>query len=267
MTGDLPTPVSLVISNVPLRLQIREDLLDPPMALYRVRPEPALARPAFELTVTDDLPPAPSAGEEPASIRLEGERVWLRSPYYEGCLDWEAGSGVFRQSPGTRFYRVPLQMILVRKLLESDALLVHGCGLAGPAGGLLFAGPSGAGKSTVAGLAGWPVLSDELCTVGLGPDHEVWIAGTPLGLSTDNRALPLAGLYWLEQAPDDGLVPLSAAEAARQLLGQTVTGGFDDASLGRALSLVAELVARRPAYRLRFTLSRRFLDSIGGEGA
>ncbi len=265
MTGHPLTPVSLIISQVPLRLRIREDLLDAPMALYRVPSEAAGVRAAFELTVTDDLPPAPRAEEAPVPIRLEGERVWLRSPHYEGCLDWRAGSGVFRQSPGTRFYRVPLQVILVHALLESDALLVHGCGLAGPAGGLLFAGPSGAGKSTVAGLAGWPVLSDELCAVGLGADREIWIAGTPLGLSSDNRTLPLAGLYWLEQAPDDGLVPLSAAEAARRLLGQTVTGGFDDTAMGRAFGLVAELVARCPAYRLRFTLSRRFLDSIGGE--
>ena len=161
---------------------------------------------------------------------------------------------------------MPLQLILVRVLLEADALLVHGCGLAGPAGGLLFAGPSGAGKSTVAGLAGWPVLGDELCAVGLGPDRGAWIAGTPLGLSTDNRTLPLAELYWLEQAPEDDLLPMNAAEAARRLLGQTVTGGFDDEAMGRALDLVAELVARRTAHRLRFTLSRRFLDLVGGEG-
>jgi len=267
MTGNPLTSVTLLISKVPLRLRIREDLLDAPMALYRVPPEPAGPRPVFELTVTDDLPPVPNGGESAPPVCLDGERVWLRSAHYEGCLDWSSRSGVFRQNPGTRFHRVPLQVILVRELLEKDALLVHGCGLAAPAGGLLFAGPSGAGKSTVAALAGWPVLSDELCAVGLGPEREAWIAGTPLGLSSDNRSLPLAELYWLEQAPEDRLLPMGAAEAARRLLGQTVTGGFDDDAMGRALGLVAELVARRTAHRLRFTLGRSFLDLVGGESA
>ena len=60
---------------------------------------------------------------------------------------------------------------------------------------------------------------------------------------------------------------MSAADAGRRLLEQTVTGGFDDDAMGRTLGLVAELVARRPAHRLRFTLGRRFLDLVGGEGA
>ena len=172
MTDPFLTAVTLVISKIPLRLRIREDLLDEPMALYRVAPGLAAPRPLFDLTVTDDLPPAPDGGEETASIRVEGDRVLLLSPHYEGCLDWDAGTGFFRQSPGTRFHRIPLQVILVRMLLEMDALLLHGSGLAGPTGGLLFAGPSGAGKSTVAALAGWPVLSDELCAVGLGAERE-----------------------------------------------------------------------------------------------
>jgi hypothetical protein len=265
MPGESPVTLALLIGGIPLRLHIRPELLDPPMALFRATPPPDQPHPLFELSVQDDLPaPAvPPAGGAP-SLRWEGNRLHLRGTHFEGCLDWSLGRGTFRQSPGTRYYRVALQVILTRRLLAADALLVHGAGLAGPAGGLLFVGPSGAGKSTVAELAGWPVLSDELCAVGLGRDGGAWIAGTPLGASTDARTLPLAEVFWLEQSSEDRLRPMRAAEAARRLLHHAVSGGFDDADLARMLDLVADLVARRPPRRLCFTRSRNFVELVGG---
>src|SRR5205823_10646703 len=97
--------------------------------------------------------------------------------------------------------RVVLSLVLPRQ----GGLLVHAAGLARDGRGYLFPGVSGAGKTTVARLSpDATLLSDELSIVTACTESP-YLHGTPfwgeLARAGENRAVSLAGIYFLRKAP------------------------------------------------------------------
>jgi len=254
----LREPVHLQIGGIRLALHIRAALLDPPFSFYRTGTGPPVD---FRLTVSEDQPPSdrPYVHHHPADIQQDGDEIRVDAALFSGRLDMAAGEGLFHQLPETRDYRVALQIVLSRLLAGRGGWLAHGCGLVQEGQGWLFLGPSGAGKSTVAALADTPVLGDELCVVS-GCDSAIpQLHGTPLGLSAAAGPVPLAGLFWLEQAPTDAVQPIPPADALPLLMSQMVSGGRESGHLARLAELAGRCLNNIELRRLRFTRSRNFM--------
>ena len=106
------------------------------------------------------------------------------------------------------------------------------------------------------------MLSDETCVVRLAPAGGVTLAGTPIGIGTTAGPVPLAGIFWLEQAPADELRPLDPGQALGRFMTQVVAAGRQDAELTSLLETAAAALDRIPMQTLRFTRSRRFVDML-----
>lgn len=263
-TATRPPRIDLIVAGCRMELGIGDHLLDPPFGLYR-SPANAAIQLDFVLDVREapDVLPDGADAAAPPGVRRRNGRITARGAGYRVELNPTAARGRATIAPGTRFHRVLLQLVLTEWLAPRGGLLVHGCGLAVGGRSWLFIGPSGAGKSTVAELAGLPVLSDETCVVRLEPGDGVELAGTPIGISTAAGPLPLAGIFWLEQAPADELVPLPPAQALARLMTQVVAAGRQDTELAPLLETAVAALDRIPMRTLRFTRSRRFVDVLG----
>lgn len=152
-------------------------------------------------------------------------------------------------------------LAVYRKIAEAcpawDTLLVHGSAVAVDGAAYLFTAPSGTGKSTHVRL--WRELLGEravminddkpLLHVGEG----VTIYGTPWNgkhrLGGNTRS-PLRAVCFLEQAAENAIAPISAAEAWPHLLAQTYRPA-DAAAMKKTLLLLDELCRRVSFYRLR----------------
>lgn len=132
-------------------------------------------------------------------------------------------SGAMRRHPLTH----PIHALLMASVLSQGyGLSIHACGVADQGRGYLFPGHSGAGKSTMGRL--WErhavVLNDERLV--LRERHgQLWIYGTPYrGENSQyaNAGVPLDKIFFLNQAAQNGVTTLGAADVATRLLSHTV---------------------------------------------
>lgn len=153
----------------------------------------------------------------------------------------------------------PLDQILLMLLLaRRDGLLVHAAGVSVGGRGFLFAGRSGAGKSTLCrhltGQDGLEILSDDRMALRR-TDGAVAAYGTPWpgdqGAALNQR-VPLAGLLFLRHASADEVVELTRRDALARLLPVASIPWYDAESVAPALAFCEKLLARVPAYELRF---------------
>ncbi|MFH2009865.1 MAG: hypothetical protein ABI333_24940 [bacterium] len=121
----------------------------------------------------------------------------------------------------------PIHALLMASVLSQGyGLSLHACGVADEGRGYLFPGHSGAGKSTMGRL--WErhavVLNDERMV--LRERHgQLWIYGTPYrGENSQyaNAGVPLDKIFFLHQAPRNGVTALGAADVATRLLSHTL---------------------------------------------
>jgi hypothetical protein len=88
---------------------------------------------------------------------------------------------------------------------------------------LLFLGPSGAGKSTAAALSHAPVFASDRVNVAPDSAGQFWVfslpGGTPVpgARCSERRALPLAGLMRVRQAPSNETPSLRELKGAARL--------------------------------------------------
>ncbi len=150
--------------------------------------------------------------------------------------------------------------------------------------GFILAGASGTGKSTCCRRLStpWQARADDEVLVALTPEGRY--VAHPFPTWSDyfmNRGnptyrvqepVPLAGLFFMEQAPEDECFPLSPAEALVQTIisGQVALSHFlwycgPEAAKSIRSDLFAnacELVKRVPAFRLRVSLTGRFWEKL-----
>jgi hypothetical protein len=167
-----------------------------------------------------------------------------------------------------RPFLYPLDILLVNNLLALDrGINLHASGVVSDRQGLVFCGTSGAGKSTVAGL--WKerqadILSDERVAVR-ARDEEVRVYGTPWQSSARlfcaNEA-PLKVIYFLKQAQENHIVPVTALEAATRLFVCCYAPTCIRQGLEGTLAFIDEMVKRIPCFELRFTPDQRAIDEV-----
>jgi hypothetical protein len=152
------------------------------------------------------------------------------------------------------------------KALHLHASSVDRAGLA-----YVFLGRSEAGKSTAAltsreaGLA--RVLREEMTAVGdLSRAEPVRAFTLPSveehRLSAGPAAVPLRGLYWLQQADADAVERISVPEQVKRLAMATSICVRDEMLMIPALELAERLVRRVPVRVLRFRKSADFWHAI-----
>lgn len=160
-----------------------------------------------------------------------------------------------------------LRVILSYRLRERGGLLIHAAGVMRGGAGYLFVGKSGAGKTTTARLSAptSTILSDDLTILFVGAEGAE-VFGSPFfgefATSGVNRGAPLAGIYFLEQAPATAVLPIPRRDAVTRLLQSLMIFDPDGAGVTGALRLVADVCERVPCRRLRFVPDPSFWRAI-----
>lgn len=152
-----------------------------------------------------------------------------------------------------------------RMLLRHDAFLLHSSLVQIHGKAVLFCGASGAGKSTQADLwrthLGAEILNGDrtvlrLTDKGFSGGGSIW-SGTS-GIYRAEQA-PIAGIFLLNQAPDNRAEPLRA-EAFAPLFSQTIVNSWDTEFMNRIVDLFALLLEQVPVYRLHCRADRAAVE-------
>jgi hypothetical protein len=158
------------------------------------------------------------------------------------------------------------QAILLNRLVQFGAGVVHACGVVVDGRGLIFGGPSDVGKTTLARL--WrkdsaTLLNDDRVILRTG-DGKATLSGSPWhGEESEVRAqtVPLRAIFHLKQARENKVRKLAATEALAKLIATTVAPFYLKENMERLLESWAQIVELVPSYVLEFTPDRRALDA------
>jgi hypothetical protein len=167
------------------------------------------------------------------------------------------------------------EVVFVHLLSQGKGVEVHGCGVLDAEGrAFVFAGQSGAGKST---LSRWwaerndvTVLSDERVVIRTDRDP-IMVYGTPWHGDAElasPRCGPLAGLFFLHQAPTHGITPISRSQAAARLFSCAFLPFYDRARVSGTADAIARVIGTMDAAVLSLAADRsviEFLAASGGE--
>lgn len=151
------------------------------------------------------------------------------------------------------------QILLARVLADREGCYLHAAGAILAGRGLLFVGHSEAGKSTMATMLKGQaeILCDDRIVVRKGGDgfdiHGTWSHGDVPDVSA--ASAPLRAILFLEQAPENRLIPLDdGREVVRRLLACLIRPLVTADWWEKTLTLVGEL-AHVPCYVQRFDRS------------
>jgi len=152
--------------------------------------------------------------------------------------------------------------------LHRIGFLVHSCGVLDADMGVVFVGSRGKGKSTLAELwradPGATVVSDECC--GLCHTPGGWrVYGTPwpsVAMCSADGSAPLRGIFFLEHAPVNECVPVSAGKAMSALMRQVVVPWWAPEATHNVLALAAAVCSSVPLAVLRFRIDKAVLGTI-----
>jgi hypothetical protein len=159
-----------------------------------------------------------------------------------------------------------IRILLTAVLLPQKGFLLHAATVVRDGRAYVFAGRSGAGKSTVARLSpGGSVLTDEISVLRYSEGE--WFAhGTPFWgefrAAGRNEQYPLAGIFALNQAPEDRVEPLAPKETLRALLPCILFFTAEPEANRALLGTLTELVHQVPCHRLHFRRDAAFWGVI-----
>ncbi len=209
------------------------------------------------LTLGQDLP-----WFQPEVLPRGGGYVELRRYDLEACLSITRGLGLARLQATREAVRNLLAMWATWDLPRRGGLVVHAVSLVRHERAYLLPAGSGVGKTTLAARVG-ASLSDEfsLVTPAEGRGHLVfpspfWGDGRAPepGAPRNHRGYPLAGLYFLEQAPTPFVRPIPPGDALTRLMARVVSYSRATEDLGRILDACSRLCRDVPAHRLGLDL-------------
>ena len=180
----------------------------------------------------------------------------------------EAGRGRIRQAANPYSIDAVLRIVHTLVLARQGGFLLHSASAIRNGKAFLFAGVSGAGKTTISRLAPADVtlLTDEISYVR--KQHGGYVAhGTPftgeLAKLGENTSAPVAALYLLAQGPENRMDAVAVADAARELLANTLFFANDQQLVQQVFQAACDFVDRVPVYRLTFTPDARIWEMIG----
>ena len=183
----------------------------------------------------------------------------------ELSIDPEMDGGEICESPLV----YPLDQLLSWGMLSRiGGSLLHSAVAVKDGVGCVFAGHSGAGKSTLSALChaeGWRILNDDRAMV-FRRGGEWRVAGTPWhgsGRFAEAAEVPLGGLFFLQQAAEDRLDPVSPSQARLALLDVAAVPWFEDDWSQRILDGLEELVQGVECVRFHFTKTPAAVRLVG----
>lgn len=183
--------------------------------------------------------------------------------------EWEpaARRGHIRQTANPYSIDAVLRIVHTLVLARQGGFLLHAASAIRNGRAFLFAGVSGAGKTTISRLAppDATLLTDEISYVRKREDGYVAF-GTPftgeLAKLGENCSAPVAALYLLAQGPENHTEPVSAADAARGLLANTLFFAEDQELVQYAFKAACDFVDRVPVRKLTFVPEARVWEMI-----
>lgn len=217
------------------------------------------------LQAVDALPAMPAQGVWDTERFFTGDTVFLCNGMYhppyatvaylpnrDVRIDYlpESGAAIWKTSG------LISSLGLEQLLLRYEALILHASFVSWNRLGILFTAPSGTGKSTQAELwyryAGADVLNgDRACIKKTAEGYLAY--GMPYAGSSDiyrNEFVPLKAIVVLRQAPENRIRLLRQGEAFANLLPELSLHRWDASFMGKAMDLLAELLAHVPVYFL-----------------
>lgn len=159
-----------------------------------------------------------------------------------------------------------LRIVYSLALVEARGLVIHAASLIRNDRAYLFCGPSGSGKTTIAWLSpDATLLSDELSIVRIS-DARARCYGTPfwgeLARAGEDRAAPLAGIYFLHQGSRHAVDAVKPRQAIERLLPNVLFFAREADLTARVLSIAADLVEAVPCFDLSFRRDPGFWEAV-----
>ncbi len=184
--------------------------------------------------------------------------------------EWDpaARRGSIRQRANPYSIDAVLRIVHTLVLAKQGGFLLHSASAIRNGKAFLFAGVSGAGKTTISRLAppDATLLTDEISYVRKHEDGYI-AYGTPftgeLAKIGENTSAPLGALYLLAQGPENRIDPITAADAGRELLANTLFFADDPQSVQQVFQAACDFVHRVPVCRLTFMPDTRVWEMIG----
>jgi hypothetical protein len=149
-----------------------------------------------------------------------------------------------------------------RQLLKYSGMLLHASAVVVDGKAYLFSGKSGAGKSTHTALwvkhfgADAYILNEDKPAIRF-VDGRLYAYGTPWSGKTNqnvNAKVPVAGIVFLGQAPENKIRQLDAKEAFTAIFEQTQRN-LTGVEMGYLLSMLDGVIGQYPIYHMDCTIS------------
>ncbi len=228
--------------------------------------------------ITGALEPGPELSLEPvekveAKISGDADVVRIEYPGSVSRCDLARRAITIDVVPGARAI-IPGRFLVSLLLPGAQCMAVHASGIFKDGKGYVLAGQSEAGKTTVSRIAheaGLKVLNDDTVVVGWNDDGEPVVWGTLFhgdAKLAHHGPAPLAGLYFLNQATEDGREPLNLVQATKQLylntfpVASTLPSAAAKVLVGQMLDLSQRVCEKVPAYRLDFRPTPDVLEQL-----
>ena len=202
--------------------------------------------------------------ESAVEITRDGAITEIRRGDYHAILD---GNGARLTMTRIVDHAVSsfLRVWLSLHLRKRGGLLVHSACLERDGKAYVFAGKSGAGKTTIASMS-MPehrLLTDEISILLPEPARAF---GTPffgdLCIPGEPIALPLAGIFFIEQGAEPRATRMRTGEAQREMLRHILSFEHEPGAAGALIDAAGGLLREVPAHRLVFDKSARLWEYI-----
>ena len=202
--------------------------------------------------------------------------AWSEAIEGEARVLWRCDAGAVGDRPGR--VALPIYPALRHHAARGEPVL-HAAAVAGGARAVLLLGPSGAGKSTAArnaGDAGGQVLCDDGVLVAREGDGFLAVplpsvaAVGPDSAPPPARRLPIAAVFFLEHAPADRIIAVTAAEAVRRLaqscfIEVPAACWLPSPLQGELFHRLCDLARAVPAFRLALRPTPAYFDLVRRE--
>lgn len=191
--------------------------------------------------------------------RLDTDKSWThtniiyskKEAIYEHYALWSLGS-----------------LLLKNKVIMFNGLAVHASAVVDNNRGVIFSAPSGTGKSTHAKLwekyRGARIINDDN-PVLRSIDGKTYVFGTPWSGSSDrfdNSLAELKAIVLLEQAKENKIVKLGAAETVQRFMPRCYLPYHDRKLLDAAMNNLETIIAMTPVYLLGCTPEKEAMELV-----
>lgn len=161
-------------------------------------------------------------------------------------------------------------LMMERYMMECEGLILHSSFISHHDKSILFTAPSGTGKSTQATLwekyAGAEVINGDRSVVWYDDiEGRFMTSGLPFcGSSCINkvRTIPLRGIVFISQSPENHAEIMSASVAVRKIFGEVSVNKWNADFVERALDLINHIVKSVTLVRLECNMEEEAVNTL-----